>query len=111
MNPSNKKEVSKMKNMMFLYYRESKGFSQQEVADELGICKDYVNMIENNRRTPGFFLAKRIADFFGTTVDKLFFYQNSEQIVQNREEMDKNIRKKRRIKNASKILEQYNLNV
>lgn len=111
MNPSNKKEVSKMKNMMFLYFRESKGYSQQEVADELGICKDYVNMIENNRRTPGFVLAKRIADFFGTTVDKLFFCQNSEQIVQNREEIDKNIRRKRRMRNASKILEQYNLDV
>ncbi|MCB2312098.1 helix-turn-helix transcriptional regulator [Clostridium tagluense] len=37
------------------------------------MCKDYVNMIENNRKMPGFSLAKRIADLFGITVDHLFF--------------------------------------
>ncbi|GAA0182136.1 hypothetical protein SH2C18_45670 [Clostridium sediminicola] len=62
-----------MKNMVFVHCRESKGFSQVELADELGICKDYVNMIENNRRKPGLALAKKIADLFGTTVDNLFF--------------------------------------
>ena len=62
-----------MKNMVFVTHRELKGMSQVKLASQLGICKDYVNMIENNRRTPGFALAKRIADFFGTTVDNLFF--------------------------------------
>lgn len=62
-----------MKNMVFVNCRELKGFSQVELADKLGICKDYVNMIENNRRKPGLALAKKIADLFGTTVDNLFF--------------------------------------
>ncbi|MGH4137757.1 helix-turn-helix transcriptional regulator [Clostridium sp.] len=62
-----------MKNMVFVTQRELKGMSQVKLASQLGICKDYVNMIENNRRMPGFSLAKRIADLFGITVDHLFF--------------------------------------
>ena len=71
-----------MKNKVFVTYRELKGMSQVQLAEKLGICKDYVNMIENNRRMPGFALAKRIADLFGTTVDNLFFYSAKEQNVQ-----------------------------
>ncbi|MBU3145625.1 helix-turn-helix transcriptional regulator [Clostridium sp. CF012] len=71
-----------MKNMVFVTQRELKGISQVKLASQLGICKDYVNMIENNRRMPGFSLAKRIADLFGITVDHLFFYSNSEQNLQ-----------------------------
>lgn len=62
-----------MKNENFVRLREAKHMTQVEVAEELGICKDYVNMIENNRRTPGFSLAKRIADLFDATVDEIFF--------------------------------------
>ncbi len=50
-----------------------KGLSQQEVADITGVCKDYIYMIENNRRRPGLMLAKQLADLFETTVDVLFF--------------------------------------
>ncbi|MBU3128994.1 helix-turn-helix transcriptional regulator [Clostridium tagluense] len=71
-----------MKNMVFVRQRELKGMSQVKLASQLGICKDYVNMIENNRRMPGFSLAKRIADLFGITVDQLFFCSNSEQNLQ-----------------------------
>ncbi len=62
-----------MKNKVFVKERKIKGLTQVELANRLGVCKDYVNMIENNRRMPGIALAKRIADLFGTTVDKLFF--------------------------------------
>lgn len=62
-----------MKNKIFIKLREAKGLTQVEVANELGVCKDYINMIENNRRTPSFLLAKKIADLFGTTVDEIFF--------------------------------------
>lgn len=64
---------AKMKNKTFIKLREAKGLTQVEVANELGVCKDYINMIENNRRTPSFSLAKKIADLFGTTVDEIFF--------------------------------------
>ncbi|MEG2935541.1 MAG: helix-turn-helix transcriptional regulator [Clostridium sp.] len=62
-----------MKNKNFGMLREKKQMSQVQVAKELGISKDYVNMLENNRRTPGFGLAKRIADLFDTTIEEIFF--------------------------------------
>ena len=62
-----------MKNMTFANQRVIKGLSQEELAMEIGVCKDYVNMIENNKRTPSLILAKRIADLLETTVDHLFF--------------------------------------
>lgn len=64
-----------MKNIIFMKHRERMGLSQVDLAKKVGVCKDYINMIENNRRRPGFALAKRIADLFGTTVDELFFNQ------------------------------------
>jgi len=74
--------VGKMKNMVFVTHRKISGMSQIKLARQLGICKDYVNMIENNRRRPGLTLAKKIADLFGITVDDLFFYAYSEQNMQ-----------------------------
>lgn len=65
-----------MKNIIFMKHRERMGLSQVDLAKQVGVCKDYINMIENNRRRPGFALAKRIADLFGTTVDELFLINN-----------------------------------
>ena len=79
-----------MKNTVFVKCRELKGLSQPKLATELGICSDYVNMIENNKRRPGFALAKRIADFFETTVDNLFFCSVDEQ---NGIDANENVRK------------------
>lgn len=62
-----------MKNVMFEKCREGVGMSQIQLAESLGVSKDYINMIENSRRTPGLSLAKKIADLFGTTVEDLFF--------------------------------------
>lgn len=62
-----------LKNEVLIKYRRIKGLSQVELADMMGVCKDYIYMIENNRRRPGLSLAKKMADLFGTTVDELFF--------------------------------------
>lgn len=62
-----------MKNEVLVKCRRMKGMSQLDLAETLGVCKDYIYLIENNRRQPGFRLAKRMADLFGTTIDELFF--------------------------------------
>lgn len=61
-------KCTKMKKL-----RQGRGYTQEELGERLRITGDYVNMIENGRRTPGFKLAKKIADFFEVTVDELFF--------------------------------------
>lgn len=59
-------------------YRTKLDITKQELADALGIHRDYVSMIERNARTPSFKLAKKMADYFGTTLDELFFYSSIE---------------------------------
>ena len=81
-----------MKNQGFKALRLHRGYTQEGLGLELRIAGDYVNMIENGRRTPGFALAKRIADFFGVTVDELFFYPDYEQNIHNTSYIDKTVR-------------------
>ena len=50
-----------------------KSLTQEELARELDVVPDYISMLERGARTPGFALAKKIADFFETTVDEIFF--------------------------------------
>lgn len=70
-----------MKNARFKELRQRFGYTQAALGEVFGITPDYVNTIENGRQTPGFALAKRIADFFEVTVDELFFCQQIEQNV------------------------------
>ena len=42
------KSMDIMKNIVFVNYSELKGLSQVKLARQLGICRDYVNMVENN---------------------------------------------------------------
>jgi putative transcriptional regulator len=55
------------------FYRESNGITQAELAEKLNVTSDYISMIERNERTPGFKLAKAIADLFNTSIDAIFF--------------------------------------
>jgi putative transcriptional regulator len=71
-----------VKNVKFKELRQRGGYTQAALGQILGITPDYVNIIENGRQTPGFVLAKRIADFFGVTVDELFFCEPNERNVQ-----------------------------
>ncbi len=53
--------------------RKQKEITQEELAIKLDVTKDYISMIERGARTPSFKLAKKIADYFNTTVDDIFF--------------------------------------
>lgn len=44
-----------------------------EVARHLGITPQMLGMIERGDRTPSLSLAKRIADYYGVSVDEIFF--------------------------------------
>ena len=57
--------------------RKQRGLSQEELAAILGVVADYISMIERGKRSPGFALAKKIADFFDMTIDEIFFNNKS----------------------------------
>ncbi|WP_342490140.1 helix-turn-helix domain-containing protein [Bacillus sp. FSL R5-0443] len=49
--------------------------SRTVVANDLNITPQMLGAIERGDRTPSLSLAKKIADYYGTTVDEIFFTQ------------------------------------
>ncbi|OJT68797.1 helix-turn-helix transcriptional regulator [Bacillus licheniformis] len=50
--------------------------SRSTIAKELDITPQMLGAIERGDRTPSLFLAKKIADYYGKSVDEIFFNQN-----------------------------------
>ncbi|WP_124728696.1 helix-turn-helix transcriptional regulator [Staphylospora marina] len=55
--------------------RAEKGWTQQEVANRLGISRQTVHSVENNKFVPSVLLAFRIARLFGKNVEDIFQYE------------------------------------
>jgi putative transcriptional regulator len=52
--------------------RVERGLSQARLAQELGVSRQTINSIENDRYTPTLKLALAIARFFGRSVEEVF---------------------------------------
>lgn len=53
-------------------HRERMGWSQQRLADELGVSRQTIISIEKGRYDPSLPVAFRLAGAFGTTIEDLF---------------------------------------
>jgi putative transcriptional regulator len=63
--------------------RKAKGLTQKQVAKEWEVTPDYVSMLERGDRTPGFLLSRRIANFYNTSVDAIFFKEAENKVFDN----------------------------
>jgi putative transcriptional regulator len=52
--------------------RAERGWSQQDLADRLGVSRQSVNAIETGRYDPSLPLAFRIADVFALQIEAIF---------------------------------------
>ena len=52
--------------------RKAAGLRQEDLARELGVTRQTINAIENNKYDPTLALAFRLAQVLGSTVDLLF---------------------------------------
>ena len=52
--------------------RKSNDLTQEEFAEELGVKKNYVSMIERGERTPSLNLLANISDKFGVELHQIF---------------------------------------
>ena len=52
--------------------RKAAGLRQEDLARELGVTRQTINAIENNKYDPTLALAFHLAQELGTTVDQLF---------------------------------------
>lgn len=59
--------------------RKSKGVSQEEVANALGVSFRAYQNYEYEQREPNIEMLNKMADYFGTSVDKLLGRENKEQ--------------------------------
>lgn len=52
--------------------RATRQWSQQDLADRLGVSRQSVNAVETGKYDPSLPLAFRIADVFGLTIEEIF---------------------------------------
>jgi len=52
--------------------RTQKGLAQGELAEAMGVSRQTINSIENDRYTPSLPLAIALARYFGVTVEEMF---------------------------------------
>jgi putative transcriptional regulator len=52
--------------------RMKKGMAQGELAEAMGVSRQTINSIENERYTPSLPLALSLARYFGVTVEEMF---------------------------------------
>jgi putative transcriptional regulator len=60
-----------MKNLV-RSLRIEKGLAQGELAEAMGVSRQTINSIENERYTPSLPLALALARYFGITVEEMF---------------------------------------
>ena len=58
--------------MRITYLRKQKGWSQEDLALEANINKNYISDLERGRRNPSLEILERLADAFGITLEILF---------------------------------------
>lgn len=53
-------------------YRETKGMTQQDLANQIGVRRETILHLENNRYNPSLEIALKISRVFGVSVEDLF---------------------------------------
>ena len=53
-------------------FRSERGWTQQELADKVGVSRQSINSIERNRYVPSLELALEFAQVFGRPTDEIF---------------------------------------
>jgi putative transcriptional regulator len=57
--------------------RTQQGLAQGQLAEAMGVSRQTINSIENDRYTPSLPLAIALARYFGVTVEEMFDDQGS----------------------------------
>jgi putative transcriptional regulator len=56
--------------------RTTKGWTQEQLADAVGVSRQSINSIERNRYVPSLLLALTFAKVFGCSTDDIFTVEN-----------------------------------
>lgn len=56
--------------------REKFNYTQEELADKLGVSRQTMNSLENGKYNPSIQLAFRLAKFFDMSIESLFIFED-----------------------------------
>lgn len=56
-------------------YRERHQWTQQQLADEVGVSRQTIISLENGKYNPSILLAHRIAKAFQTQIEQIFIFE------------------------------------
>lgn len=57
-------------------YRQSRGLTQEALAQAVGVTRQTIIAIEKGNYTPSVLLALKIAHFFGLPLEQVFHYES-----------------------------------
>lgn len=60
-------------------YRAIENITQKELADELGVSRQTIVLIENNKNDPSLELAFKIAHKFDVKIEDIFIYDSNKK--------------------------------
>ncbi|MEE7547143.1 helix-turn-helix transcriptional regulator [Xanthomonas sp. Kuri4-1] len=58
--------------------RESRGWSQGELGERLGVSRQTINALETGKYDPSLPLAFRIARLFGQSIERIFLFEDAQ---------------------------------
>lgn len=60
-------------------FRERKGLSQFDLAKEIGVARQTINLIENNKYNPSLDLCIKLAKRLNTDLNELFWEEKTDE--------------------------------
>lgn len=60
--------------------RKERKITQQELADALGVTRQTIISLENGKYKASLVLAHKTAQFFGLTIEDVFFFEEDENL-------------------------------
>ena len=57
--------------------RKNRGVRQEELAKILGVSRQTISSLETGRYNPSIFLAYKIAQYFGMTIEEVFIFEEN----------------------------------
>lgn len=66
-----------MRNQYLVDLRRERNLSQKEAAKLIGIASSTLAMLETGERSGRDWVKRRVANFYGKTVDEIFFTNNT----------------------------------
>lgn len=74
------------------HLRKSMNLTQEQICKKIGIAQSTLGMIESNRRPAGRKTLKKLADFFGVTIDYLLDDEGTELTYKDQKSIIKDLK-------------------